>query len=210
MTNPDGQVLYQAPAQTCDNCINGDPGQPPQLSVSGAPLADPDSVFQMITMMKGVVLRGTGEPAVVGISQPVAGKTGTTNNFDDAWFLGFTPGLVTGCWIGFDTPTNLGRDQTGGNVCGPIWNEFMKVALQDQPNLDFAVPQGMTLAQVPEPNGQMVTEAFKPGETPGAQSNDSLLAGQTGQTAQDSGAGPTPATANAAPANIDKSLGGLY
>jgi len=210
VTNPDGQVLYQAPAQTCDNCINGDPGQPPQLSVSGAPLADPDSVFQMITMMKGVVLRGTGEPAVVGISQPVAGKTGTTNNFDDAWFLGFTPGLVTGCWIGFDTPTNLGRDQTGGNVCGPIWNEFMKVALQDQPNLDFAVPQGMTLAQVPEPNGQMVTEAFKPGETPGAQSNDSLLAGQTGQTAQDSGAGPTPATANAAPANIDKSLGGLY
>jgi penicillin-binding protein 1A len=224
VTNPDGTVLYQAQNQNCDNCVNGDPAQPPQIDYSGAQLADPDSVFQMITMMKGVVLRGTGTPAVLGITQPVAGKTGTTNNFNDAWFLGFTPGLVTGCWIGFDTPANLGKDQTGGNVCGPIWNEFMKVALAGQPNLDFAVPDGMTLAQTPEPDGSNVTEAFKTGQSPGAQSTDSLLAGQSGLTGDDTSTPPssgqpaTPGTpgapgaspVSAPPANIDKSLGGLY
>jgi penicillin-binding protein 1A len=216
VTNPDGTVLYQANEQTCDNCVNGDPNSPPQLDVSGAQLADPDSVFQMITMMKGVVLRGTGQPAVVGISQPVAGKTGTTNNFNDAWFIGFTPGIVTGCWIGFDTPQSLGKDQTGGNVCGPIWNEYMKVALQGQPDLDFTAPQGMTLQQVPEPDGTMVTEAFKTGQVPGAQSNNSLLAGQDGlnpgvATAPPGSPPGTPGSpAPTPPANIDKSLGGLY
>jgi penicillin-binding protein 1A len=214
VTGPDGNVLYQAPGQSCDNCENNaDPTQPPQLDVSGAQLADPDSVFQIITMMKGVVRPGnTGAPAVVGITQPVAGKTGTTNDFNDAWFIGFTPGIVTGCWIGFDTPTSLGKDETGGNVCGPIWNEYMKVALQGQPDLDFAAPQGMTLAQVTEPNGTMVTEAFKYNETPGAQSQNSLLGGldaapaDTPPTAP--GAPGAPPAAN--PVNIDKSLGGLY
>jgi penicillin-binding protein 1A len=220
VTGPDGNVLYQAPGQSCDNCSNNaDPTQPPQLDVSGAQLADPDSVFQVITMMKGVVERGTGAPAVQGIAQPVAGKTGTTNDFNDAWFIGFTPGVVTGCWIGFDTPTNLGKDETGGNVCGPIWNEYMKVALKDQPALDFAAPQGMTLAQVPEPDGTLVTEAFKYNEVPGAQSQNSLLGGLD-TTPGDNGSAPAPGTpgapgapgtpAAANPANIDKSLGGLY
>ncbi len=145
VTNPDGTVLYQSPSQVCDNCVNNaDPAQMPQLDLSGQQLADPESVYQMITMMKGVVQRGTGAPAVVGISQPVAGKTGTTNNFNDAWFIGFTPGIVTGCWIGFDTPTSLGKDQTGGNVCGPIWNEYMKVALAGsaEPGLRRAAGHG--------------------------------------------------------------------
>ncbi|MDD2706352.1 MAG: penicillin-binding transpeptidase domain-containing protein, partial [Acidocella sp.] len=219
VTNPDGTVLYQSPGETCDNCVNGDPSQPPQLTVSGQQLTDPDSAFQIITMMKGVVLRGTGGPAVQGISQPVAGKTGTTNNFNDAWFIGFTPGIVTGCWVGYDTPASLGNNETGGNVCGPIWNEYMKAALANQPNIDFAVPQGMTLQQVPEPNGTMVTEAFKPGQSPGAQSQNSLLGGldngatDTGATpaAPDApGAPSAPAAPAAPPSNIDKSLGGLY
>ncbi len=223
VTGPDGAVLYHAPDQTCANCVNGDPTQPPVLNYAGAQLGDPDSVFQVITMMRGVVLRGTGVPAVVGIPQPVAGKTGTTNNFNDAWFLGFTPGVVTGCWVGFDTPVSLGNNETGGNVCGPIWNEYMKAALADQPDLDFAAPPGMTLQQVPEPDGAMVTEAFKPGESPGAQSADSLLSGSG------TGSGANPGQPNAPPANgampgapgttppdtapplnVDKSLGGLY
>ena len=217
VTGPDGNVLFQAPGQTCDNCVNNaDPTQPPQLGLSGAQLADPDSVFQVITMMKGVVERGTGAPAVAGITQPVAGKTGTTNDFNDAWFIGFTPGIVTGCWIGFDTPTNLGKDETGGNVCGPIWNEYMKVALQGQPDLDFAAPQGMTLAQVPEPDGTMVTEAFKYNETPGAQSQNCLLGGvctATGDNGTPSapgapGAPGAPPAGN--PANLDQSLTPLY
>jgi membrane carboxypeptidase/penicillin-binding protein len=75
--------------------------------------------------------------------------------------------------IGFDKPQNLGKDQTGGHQCGPIWNEFMKVALKDQPNIDFAVPVGMSLL----PTGDGAIEAYKPGQTPGAQTDDSLLAG---------------------------------
>ncbi|MDE8346926.1 MAG: PBP1A family penicillin-binding protein [Acidocella sp.] len=218
VTNPQGQVLYQAASQNCDNCNNGDPAQPPIIGYSGAQLADPDSVFQIITMMKGVALRGTGTPAVVGIPQPVAGKTGTTNNFNDAWFLGFTPGVLTGCWVGYDTPVSLGDNQTGGNVCGPIWNEYMKTALAGQPDLDFAAPPGMTLNQVPEPDGTMVTEAFKPGQTPGAQSQDSLLGGQNSLTTSNSPSPPGGTPANqigatppaTSPTNIDKSLGGLY
>jgi penicillin-binding protein 1A len=216
VTDPDGKVLYTAPNQSCDNCAGGDPSQPPQMGVSGAQLADADSVFQIITMMKGVVLRGTGTPAVVGITQPVAGKTGTTNNFNDAWFIGFTPGRLAGCWIGYDKPASLGKDQTGGNVCGPIWNEFMKVALADQPNLDFAVPDGMSLQQTGN-----VTEAFKPGQVPGAQTNDDLLAGQpSALTAPDANNTPDaaatsdqpgqPAPPAASSASVDKQLGGLY
>ncbi|MGO9817640.1 MAG: penicillin-binding protein 1A [Acidocella sp.] len=216
VTNPDGTVLYQSPSQVCDNCVNNaDPGQMPQLNLSGQQVADPDSAYQMITMMKGVVLRGTGAPAIVGISQPVAGKTGTTNNFNDAWFIGFTPGIVTGCWIGFDTPASLGKDQTGGNVCGPIWNEYMKVALAGQPNLDFAAPQGMTAQQAAEPDGTMVTEAFKPGQTPGAQSQNALLGGadnggSSGTPAAPGTTGPGQPGTPTQPSNIDNSLGGLY
>jgi penicillin-binding protein 1A len=210
VTDPDGQVLYQAAGQECDNCVSGDPSQPPLLDLSGAQLADPASVFQVITMMKGVVQRGTGAPAIAGINLPVAGKTGTTNNFNDAWFIGFTPGLLTGCWIGFDQPQSLGKDQTGGNVCGPIWNEFMKTALAGQPNLDFPVPDGVTLQQTAEPDGTMVTEAFKAGQTPGAQSDN----GETDANSQPAGPNGQPAAATpgspAPPANIDKSLGGLY
>jgi penicillin-binding protein 1A len=204
VVGPDGTVMYQSPNQVCDNCQNADPTDMPQVDLSGAQLADPNSVFQIITMMKGVVERGTGAPAVVGITQPVAGKTGTTNNFADAWFIGFTPGIVTGCWIGFDTPANLGNDETGGNVCGPIWNAYMKVALAGQPALDWAAPQGMSLQQVAEPDGTMVTEAFKPGQTPGAQSQNSLLGG--GQSTP----GTTTPNAPAQPSDVDKSLGGLY
>jgi penicillin-binding protein 1A len=209
VTGPDGNLLYQGPNQACDNCVAGDPTQPPALGTSGAQLADPDSVFQIVTMMKGVVQRGTGKPAVVGIAQPVAGKTGTTNNFNDAWFIGFTPGMLAGCWIGFDKPQSLGKAQTGGNVCGPIWNEFMKVALAGQPDLDFAVPAGMTL----QPTGDGAVEAFKPGQTPGAQTTDSLLAGAPtldSATASQPGAAGAAGAASPPPANIDKSLGGLY
>ncbi|MBB5372300.1 penicillin-binding protein 1A [Acidocella aromatica] len=209
VTNPDGTVLYQAPGQVCDNCVNNaDPGQMPQLNLSGQQVADPDSVYQIVTMMKGVVQRGTGKLAVAGISQPVAGKTGTTNNFNDAWFIGFTPGIVTGCWIGFDTPASLGKDQTGGNVCGPIWNEYMKVALADQPNVDFAAPQGMTLQQAAEPDGTMVSEAFKPGESPGAQAQNGLLGGT--DNGAPGGTAPAQPGTPAQPSTIDNSLGGLY
>ena len=77
-------------------------------------IADPASVFQLVTMMQGVVQRGTGVKAGKGLNRPIAGKTGTTQDFIDAWFTGFTPDLVTSVWVGFDTPTSLGNNETGG------------------------------------------------------------------------------------------------
>ncbi len=210
VTNPDGNVIYQAAGETCDNCVSGDPSQPPQLNPAGPQLADPASVFQIVTMMRGVVERGTGAPAVAGITQPVAGKTGTTNDFNDAWFIGFTPTVLTGCWMGFDRPQSLGKDETGGNVCGPIWNEFMKVALADQPTIEFTAPPGVSLQQTSY-GGQTVTEAYKTGQSPGSGNSDSLLAGQSGADGSGDAGSPTAVVSNPAqPASIDKSLGGLY
>ncbi len=210
VSDPDGNLIYQAPNQACDNCVAGDPAQPPQPGLSGPPLADAYSVFQDITMMKGVVLRGTGVTAVAGIAQPVAGKTGTTNNNNDTWFIGFTPGVLAGCWVGFDSPQSLGKLQTGETVCGPIWNEFMKTALAGQPPVEFAVPAGMSLL----PTGSVI-EAFKPGQTPGSQTDDSLLAGDsTPDTLTTPASQPVPGApgsqASPPPQDIDKSLGGLY
>ncbi|MEE3500838.1 PBP1A family penicillin-binding protein [Acidiphilium acidophilum] len=228
VTAPDGHILYQAPDQSCANCMDGSADQPPVLNRPGAQLADPDSVYQVIMMMRNVTEYGTGVPAVVGLHRPIAGKTGTTNNFNDAWFIGFIPQMVTGCWIGYDTPRDLGNNQTGGNVCGPAWNQYMKVALKGQPVIDFPTPKGMTLARVSFGN-QTVTEAFKPGQVPGAQSNLGLVADNPlglggaltnadGQNAQhdfnpaSAGGSSTGSTTPSPPPaqSVDKSLGGLY
>ncbi len=245
VTAPDGRILYQAPGQACDNCINGAPDAPPVLKPAGAVIAGPDSIYQVIMMMRNVVEHGTGTPAVVGIKRPVAGKTGTTNNFNDAWFIGFVPQMVTGCWMGFDKPQNLGKNQTGGNVCGPAWNQYMKVALQGQPVIDFPAPAGMTLAPVSF-GSQTVQEAFKPGQAPGLQSHLGFAENlPSAGTAADQAGNPVAMPASgtpggfsqpnagqpnaprgaplgaspgappggalgAPPANLDKSLGGLY
>jgi penicillin-binding protein 1A len=226
VTAPDGHILYQAPDQSCANCMDGAADQPPVLNLPGAQIADPDSVYQVIMMMRNVTEYGTGVPAVAGLHRPIAGKTGTTNNFNDAWFIGFIPQMVTGCWIGYDTPRDLGNNQTGGNVCGPAWNQYMKVALKGQPVIDFPTPKGMTLARVSF-GSQTVTEAFKPGQVPGAQSNLGLVADNPlglggaltnagGQNAQhdfnpaSDGGGGSGTAATPAAQSVDKSLGGLY
>ncbi|MGC9271202.1 penicillin-binding protein 1A [Acidiphilium sp.] len=223
VTAPDGHILYQAPDQSCANCMDGSADQLPVLNRPGAQLADPDSVYQVIMMMRNVTEHGTGVPAVLGLKRPIAGKTGTTNNFNDAWFIGFIPQMVTGCWIGYDTPRDLGTNQTGGNVCGPAWNQFMKVALKGQPVINFPTPAGMTLAQVSY-GSQTVTEAFKPGQAPGAQSNLGLVAdnplglggalsngnGQNTQHDFNPASVPSGTEQSVPPPSVDKSLGGLY
>ena len=97
-------------------------------------------------MMQGVVQRGTGTAAGAGLNRPIAGKTGTTQDFQDAWFAGFTPDLVTVVWVGFDTPASLGNNETGGAVAAPIWHDFMAAALKGRPALTFPAPPGVTVA----------------------------------------------------------------
>ena len=140
----DGHVVWRAAGLDCDGCA--DPAAPPAVTDSRAQIADPASVFQLITMMQGVVQRGTGVPAGKGLNRPIAGKTGTTQDFDDAWFAGFTPDLVTAVWVGFDNPASLGDNETGGAVAAPIWHDYMAMALEDRPVLNFRMPPGVTMA----------------------------------------------------------------
>ncbi|HEX2943982.1 MAG TPA: penicillin-binding transpeptidase domain-containing protein, partial [Rhodopila sp.] len=200
----DGHVVMRAQGLDCQDCSNA--GMPPELTDTRKQVADPDSVCQLVTMMQGVVRRGTGQPAGRGLNRPIAGKTGTTQDFADAWFSGFTPDLVTVVWVGYDNPRSLGDNETGGHVAAPIWHDFMEKALAGRPVLSFPVPPGVTMAEWQSSHGT-VTDAFKDGQVPGA----------SGMAAADAASAPavegSAASASApAPTNsgIDTSLGGLY
>jgi penicillin-binding protein 1A len=136
-------------------------------------VADPGSAYQLVTMMEGVVQRGTGD-AVKAVGKPIAGKTGTTNEFRDAWFEGFSPDLAAGVYVGYDEPDSLGKDETGGHVAAPIFRDFMIEALKNTPATDFRIPPGLRLYRVSAATGLPVSgsepaiyEAYKPGTEPG-------------------------------------------
>jgi penicillin-binding protein 1A len=120
-----------------------------------------------------VVQRGTAT-VVREVGKPVAGKTGTTNDEKDAWFIGFTPDIVVGVYLGYDKPRHLGRGATGGHLAAPIVKEFLKVALVDKPAAPFRVPPGIKLVRVDLKSGtragpgteRAILEAFKPGTAP--------------------------------------------
>jgi penicillin-binding protein 1A len=113
---------------------------------------DPGVAFVMTSLMQSVVEKGTGSKAKE-LGRPVAGKTGTTNDTKDAWFVGFTPDLLAGVWLGFDSDRSLGARETGGAAACPIWTAFMKEALEDRPVIDFTVPKDVTQVHVDPTNG---------------------------------------------------------
>jgi penicillin-binding protein 1A len=134
----------------------------------------PELAYVMTSLMQGVIQEGTGQ-RVQALGRPAAGKTGTTNDFRDAWFLGFTPELVTGVWVGFDDGTPLGRHESGGRVASPIWLEFMQGALNGRPITDFAIPAGIRFYRIDAESGLEVRgdtgaktrfEAFVSGTAP--------------------------------------------
>lgn len=136
-------------------------------------ILDPLTAYQVTSMMEGVVQRGTATK-VKAVGKPIAGKTGTTNDEKDAWFVGFSPDLVVGVFVGYDQPAPMGRGQTGGQVAAPIFIDFMKVALADQPPKEFQVPPGISLIPIDRRTGLrasgsgegVILEAFKPGTAP--------------------------------------------
>ncbi len=193
-----GHVVWRAPALVCPGCE--DPSRPPALEDTRNQVADPTSVFQLVTMLQGAVQRGTGTRAAQGLNRPIAGKTGTTQDFSDVWFTGFTPDLATAVWVGFDTPNSLGNNETGGTVAAPIFREFMAVALKDRPVLSFRQPEGVTMASWESGNGT-ATDAFKPGQTPGASASTI-----GGGVASSDGA----VSSGTVTGGVDSSLGGLY
>ena len=146
---------------------------PPTVIDEREYVLDPMTAYQITSMMEGVVQRGTAT-RVKALGKPVAGKTGTTNEEKDAWFIGFTPDLVAGVFIGYDEPRPMGRGATGGQLAAPIFLDFMQEALEGVPAVEFRVPEGIKLIPVDRATGRQVSgsgdgvilEAFKPGTAP--------------------------------------------
>lgn len=113
----------------------------------------PDVAYLVTSMLQSVIESGTGRRAK-GLGRPAAGKTGTTNDVNDAWFMGYTPQLLAGLWVGFDEKHTLGRRETGGRVAAPIWLRFMEQALDNEPVLDFPVPSGITCVLINPQTGE--------------------------------------------------------
>jgi penicillin-binding protein 1A len=174
-----GWTIYRHDERKCDGCqmAGYDGSAPPELPDERPQVLDPANAYQMVSMMEGVVQRGTAS-AVKAVGKPLAGKTGTTNDGRDVWFIGFSPDLVAGVYLGFDQPRSLGAKATGGRLSAPIFRDFMIEALQDKPATPFRVPPGVRLVKVNEKTGERwvagdeglaIWEAFKPGTEPTGQ-----------------------------------------
>ena len=181
-----GRTIYRHDDRACDGCrADGWQDQPvPRIPDTRPQITDPQSAFQIVSMLQGVVERGTGR-RVAEVGKPLAGKTGTTNEERDTWFVGFSPDLAVGVFAGMDEPTPLGNNETGSSVSAPIFKDFMEAALKDQPAIPFRTPPGIRLVRVDAKTGlparpgddDVILEAFKEGTVPSAD-NASVIEGQ--------------------------------
>jgi penicillin-binding protein 1A len=173
-----GHTVYRHDERECPACdAKKWENQPePSLIDRREQVLDPMTAYQMTSIMEGVVLRGTAAGAGFQkeVNKPVAGKTGTTNDEKDAWFIGYTSDVVVGVYLGYDKPRHLANRATGGALAAPIVKDFMKLALADKPGSPFRVPPGIKLIRVDAKTGaragpdtqKAILEAFKPGTAP--------------------------------------------
>jgi penicillin-binding protein 1A len=181
-----GATIFRADRRSCDDCTDvvWQYQRVPIIPDTREQVADPGSAFQIVSMMQGVVERGTGT-AVRAVGKPIAGKTGTTNDFRDAWFVGGTPDLMAGVFVGYDDPDSLGDDETGGHIAAPVFRDFMIAALTGAPATAFRTPPGMKLYRVNPSSGLLaaggsaIYEAYKPGTEPGTNRNLGLQRAST-------------------------------
>jgi penicillin-binding protein 1A len=170
-----GHTIYRHDQRECRGCgsdrWNNQPE--PTLIDKREQVLDSMTAYQITSMLEGVVQRGTAT-TVREVGKPVAGKTGTTNDEKDAWFIGYTPDLTVGSYIGYDKPRHLGRGATGGHLAAPIVKDFLKMALEGKPAVPFRVPTGLKLVRI-DPRtgmragggeGRQILEAYKPGTSP--------------------------------------------
>ena len=203
-----GHTIWRHDGRSCDGC--NDPNwhgqQEPLLADTREQIMDPRTAYQIVSMLEGVVQRGTGR-SVSAVGKPLAGKTGTSSEAKDTWFIGFSPDLAAGVYIGFDTPRTLGKREQGATVAAPIFRDFMKEALADVPPIPFRVASGIELVQVDAITGQptgpgdpnAIMEAFKAGTAPGepnAPPNTVI--------------GMSDAQQNGQPTDVGEGTGGLY
>ena len=156
-----GKTIYKRDNRTCSNCIldkdiNYKNAKIPNLSEERQKITDPNSAYQIVSMLEGAINSGTGYKAR-SIKKVLGGKTGTTNNSLDSWFIGFSPDLVVGVYVGFDSPKTLGIRETGSSVALPIFVDFMKNALKDVPSTPFRVPEGIKFVKIDRNTGRPPT-----------------------------------------------------
>ena len=155
-----GKTIYKHDERFCLDCKEPNliEGMIPQIFNYRTQVIDPITAYQMTAMMQGVVERGTARHTVQpGV--PVAGKTGTTNDSRDAWFIGFTPDIVAGCHMGFDIPKSLGKRAYGSNLCGPVFNKFIKEVVKKYGSRDFEPPEGGIFVTIDGSTGELISDA---------------------------------------------------
>ncbi|MDE4100040.1 MULTISPECIES: penicillin-binding protein 1A [Rhodobacterales] len=172
-----GKTIYRHDDRDCVDCAVAslEPGRAPRIVADREQVMDPITAYQLTSMMKGVVDRGTAS-SVINLPVPTAGKTGTTNDSRDVWFVGFTSNIVAGCYMGFDQPRPMGRGAYGGTMCGPVFQQFMTKAVEKFGGGPFEVPEGghfikidrYTGAPLPDDasGAYVVAEYFRDGAEP--------------------------------------------
>jgi penicillin-binding protein 1A len=212
----DGVSIFRADDRACDGCANVEWSDqpPPELPDNRQQVVDPRSAFQIVSMMEGVIQRGTGRSVAV-VGKPLAGKTGTTNDSDDTWFVGFSPDLVAGVFVGFDQPHSLGARETGAAVAAPAFRDFMLAALADKPAIPFRIPPGIRMVRVNAATGQLarpgdknvIYEPFRPGTEPKPGDRSLVVSGVVSPEVVPADSPDQPDGAQTAPGS---GTGGLY
>jgi penicillin-binding protein 1A len=171
-----GQTIWRHDPRQCNGCSAAAwRGQDePELQDDRKQIIDPMTAYQVTSMLEGVAIRGTGAVIWKRVGKPLAGKTGTTNEEKDAWFIGFSPDLAMGVFIGYDNPQPMGHGETGGELAAPIFADFFKMVLKDKPAVPFRTPPDLLQVRVNRRTGNRtdpndpdaITEYFKPGTEP--------------------------------------------
>ncbi len=171
-----GKTVYRHDQRKCDDCLLAslDPGLPPTVISNRERVMDPVTAYQLTSMMQGVVKRGSGSG--VNLPVPIAGKTGTTNDAKDVWFIGFSSNIVAGCYMGYDQPRTLGEGAFGGTLCVPVFQAFMEEAIKKYGGTDFRIPPGGHFININRFTGERLpdgisgdyvqAEYFRDGEDP--------------------------------------------
>ncbi len=224
-----GRTVYRHDKRRCPGCkAEKWENQPePEIIENTEEVINPYTAYQITSMLRGVVQRGTARNAFKDFPWPVAGKTGTTNDERDAWFIGYTPDLVVGVYVGYDTPRSMGKSASGGHLAAPIVADFLRMALKGKPPVPFRTPPGIELIPINPKTGQradfgdenVILEAFKPGEEPPEEKSapvigagDALAAGgDDGVSFSGSGSmAPADDNADSGDGGLTTGTGGLY
>ena len=179
-----GKTVYRHEPRACKGCGEQAAKQPapPEIVDSRKPFHDPATVYQIVHMLQGVTTRGTAAQLAV-LGRPIAGKTGTTNDARDNWFMGSTPDITIGIYVGFDEPRTLGPGnmETGGGNAAPIYERIARVVFKDKPPMPFRIPPGLRLVNAGPTRAARSTRSSSPAPSPAPATVARWSTGQRGR-----------------------------